>query len=108
MLSDYHGPATRSRALGLHQTSVYAGTIAGGFFAGLIGQYYGWRWSFVVFGGLGILLGILLQRLLLEPNRGAAEREGARPSDTRVVGKPLSFRKALGLIGRTPTALLLM
>src|SRR5450755_2699470 len=37
LLSDYHAPATRSRALGLHQTSVYAGTIAGGFFAGLIG-----------------------------------------------------------------------
>src|SRR5262249_10534834 len=41
MLSDYHGRRTRSRALGLHQTSVYVGTIAGGFFAGLIGQYYG-------------------------------------------------------------------
>ena len=41
LLSDYHSPATRSRALGLHQTSVYIGTIAGGFFAGLIGQNYG-------------------------------------------------------------------
>ena len=43
MLSDYHGPQTRSRAMGLHQTSVYVGTIAGGFFAGLIGEQYGWR-----------------------------------------------------------------
>src|SRR5579885_3413374 len=58
LLSDYHSAGTRSRALGFHQTSVYIGTIAGGFFAGLIGQRYGWRWSFVVFGGLGILLGI--------------------------------------------------
>src|SRR5437870_12199507 len=56
MVSDYHGPSTRSRALGIHQTSVYVGTIAGGFFAGLIGQYYGWRLSFIVFGGLGVLL----------------------------------------------------
>ena len=39
--------------MGLHQTSVYVGTIGGGFFAGLIAQYYGWRLSFVVFGGLG-------------------------------------------------------
>ncbi len=38
LVSDYHGQATRSRALGFHQTSVYTGTIAGGFFAGLIGQ----------------------------------------------------------------------
>ena len=62
LLSDYHGKATRSRALGLHQTSVYIGTIAGGYFAGLVGQRYGWRWSFVVFGGLGILLGLVLRR----------------------------------------------
>jgi MFS family permease len=43
LISDYHGKETRSRALGLHQTSVYIGTIAGAFFAGLIGQHYGWR-----------------------------------------------------------------
>jgi MFS family permease len=73
LISDYHGKSTRSRALGLHQTSVYIGTIAGGFFAGLVGQRYGWRWSFVVFGGLGIVLGMVLAKFLIEPNRGAAE-----------------------------------
>jgi MFS family permease len=72
-VSDYHGKATRSRALGLHKTSVYIGTIAGGYFAGLVGQRYGWRWSFVVFGGLGILLGLILRRYLIEPQRGAAD-----------------------------------
>ena len=39
LISDYHGKRTRSRAMGTHQTSVYIGTIAGGFFGGLIGQY---------------------------------------------------------------------
>lgn len=73
LVSDYHGKATRSRALGLHQTSVYIGTIAGGYFAGMVGQRYGWRWSFVVFGGLGILLGLVLRRYLIEPARGAAD-----------------------------------
>ena len=88
MLSDYHSPETRSRALGLHQTSVYIGTIAGGFFAGLIGQRYGWRWSFVVFGGLGILLGLLLNRWLVEPTRGesdAAARSNASLNITAVL-----------------------
>ena len=33
LVSDYHGKATRSKAIGIHQTSVYIGTIAGGFFA---------------------------------------------------------------------------
>jgi MFS family permease len=77
LLSDYHGHPTRSRALGVHQTSVYIGTIAGGFFAGLIGQRYGWRWSFVVFGGLGILLGLALNKWLIEPTRAPSE---PRPS----------------------------
>ena len=57
LISDYHDRRTRSRAMGLHQTSVYVGTIGGGFFAGLIGQYYGWRLSFIVFGGLGVCSG---------------------------------------------------
>ncbi|MCC6393633.1 MAG: MFS transporter, partial [Bryobacterales bacterium] len=38
LVSDYHDKRTRSRAMGFHQTSVYLGTIGGGFFAGLIGQ----------------------------------------------------------------------
>jgi len=77
LLSDYHSPETRSRALGFHQTSVYIGTIAGGFFAGLIGQRYGWRWSFVVFGGLGILLGFILKKWLIEPKRTLPDTEVA-------------------------------
>ncbi len=100
LISDYHGKETRSRALGMLQTSVYAGTIGGGFFAGLIGQRYGWRSSFVVFGGLGILLGFVLQRFLREPRRGAAEN-GA-------VAVKLAPFDAIRLILRTPSALMLM
>ncbi len=67
LISDYHGPDTRSRALGLHQTAVYMGTIGGGYFAGLLAETYGWRLSFIVFGGLGVLLGLVLHRFLIEP-----------------------------------------
>jgi MFS family permease len=109
LLSDYHGRDTRSRAMGLHQTSVYLGTICGGFFAGLIGQYYGWRLSFVVFGGLGILLGLVLRRYLREPVRGAAdviEATGAHAPAPRSGG--LSLGEFFRLVGRTPTLLCLM
>jgi hypothetical protein len=98
MISDYHGKATRSRAMGLHQTSVYVGTIGGGFFAGLIGQYYGWRWSFIVFGALGILLGLFLNRLLVEPARGQADLAELGPHArlaTRMPPEPL-FENRLG------------
>jgi MFS family permease len=73
LISDYHGPATRSRAMSLHQSSVYAGSIAGGALSGLIGQYYGWRLSFVVFGALGVVLGVALWGVLREPVRGMSD-----------------------------------
>ena len=79
LLSDYHGPGTRSRAMSIHQSSVYAGTIAGGSVAGILGQHYGWRSSFYLFGSLGILLGVLLLVLLREPARarsGNMQNEG--------------------------------
>jgi MFS family permease len=104
LISDYHGKATRSRALGFHQTSVYIGTIAGGFFAGLISQYYGWRWSFAVFGGSGILLGVALSRFLIEPARGASDST----VDCTGPGQRITFTEFLSLLRNTPTALLLM
>jgi MFS family permease len=109
MLSDYHGQRTRSRALGFHQTSVYAGTIGGAYFGGLIGQHYGWRWSFLVFGGLGMVLGIGLWRFLIEPKRGAADQAAAEATAAPAGAEmrpPL--RDTLLLIGRRPTVWLLM
>src|SRR5580700_11956827 len=100
LVSDYHGKETRSRAIGIHQTSVYVGTIAGGFFAGLIGQHYGWRWSFMVFGGLGILLGFVLNRFLREPVRGQADV-------AKTTAGSLTFAQFLQLLRRTPTMLCL-
>jgi len=69
LISAYHGPATRSRAMSLHQSSVYAGSITGGAVSGFIGEHYGWRSSFVLFGAAGIVLGLLLWKLLLEPQQ---------------------------------------
>jgi MFS family permease len=109
LISDYHGRDTRSRAMGLHQTSVYVGTIGGGFFAGLIGQYYGWRLSFIVFGGLGIVLGFVLSRFLVEPVRGAADvAEATGGHAAAVMGGGLSLPAFLRLVARTPTLLCLM
>jgi MFS family permease len=105
IISAYHGKRTRSRALGFHQTSVYVGTIGGGFFAGLIGQYHGWRWSFIVFGGLGILLGIALSRFVIEPARASLD-DGADPDLTP--RGPLPLGDVLRLIIHTPTLVALM
>ena len=107
LISDYHGKDTRSRAMGIHQTSIYLGTIGGGFFSGLIGQHYGWRWSFLLFGALGILLGLCLNRLLIEPQRGAADSQdiGVRERTKRAKSVPITL--FLRVIWTTPTVLLL-
>ena len=107
LISDYHGRRTRSRAIGFHQTSVYVGTIAGGFFAGLIGQYYGWRLSFVVFGGLGMLLGAILWKFLREPVRGGMDLADAGLAKTATTRK-LRISEFLKTIWGSPSALLLM
>lgn len=73
LIGDYHAPRTRSRAMALHQSSVYAGTVAGGACSGWIAQNYGWRPMFVWFGMAGIAVGLLLWSLLREPPRGLAE-----------------------------------
>jgi MFS family permease len=73
LVSDYHGPDTRSRAMAIHQSSVYAGTIAGGSVAGVMADHYGWRSSFYLFGWFGVALGIILFFMLKEPRRGQAE-----------------------------------
>ena len=105
LISDYHGRESRSRALGLHQTSVYLGTIGGGFFAGLIGERYGWRLSFVVFGALGVALGLALRHALIEPARGAAEVDApARVQQVQEIG----FGAFVRMVGRTPTLLCLL
>jgi len=82
LLSDYHGKETRSRAMGLHQSSVYVGTVLGGTVAGFCADYFGWRVGFYLFGGLGLGLAAILLFCLREPLRGAADGPSPeQPSD---------------------------
>jgi MFS family permease len=116
LISDYHGKETRSRAMSFHQSSVYAGTIGGGAFAGFMAQHYGWRWGFYIFGALGILLAVVLMKFIREPLRGASEMNAVKVEAEQ---KPLSLREilreilralreVLPEILRTPTAVALM
>src|SRR5512133_3770945 len=90
LLSDYHSRATRSKAMAFHQSSVYAGAIAGGAVAGYMGGFYGWQESFFMFGGLGVLLGLLLITFLREPVRGQSEIQNGTLVSSQVpeISKP--------------------
>jgi MFS family permease len=73
LISDWHRPAMRSRALSLHQTGVFAGSGLGALIAGAIADQLGWRVPFVVFAVAGfIVAGILLVGLRDAPPRAQA------------------------------------
>jgi MFS family permease len=55
-----HHTKTRALAMSIHQTSLYIGIILSGVLGGLIADHYGWRSCFYLFGGIGIILAIIL------------------------------------------------
>jgi MFS family permease len=103
-ISDYHDPRTRSRAMSLHQSSVYLGTIGGGWLGGWFAEHLGWRAGFYVFGLSGMALAAVLYFFLREPARGQAELKMAPESPWPALRPGEAAREIL----LRPTALLLM
>ena len=124
LVSDYHSPKIRSRAMSFHQSSVYGGTVLGSWVAAILAQHYNWRYGFYIFGGAGFVLAIVLYRFLVEPTRGASETEvsgakgqvsgAGRGESSNLTPDPshltphVSFWVAVGDVVRRPTAWVLM
>jgi len=100
LISDFHAPATRSRAMSLHQSAVYAGTILGSWIAAALAEKCGWNFPFLLFGPAGILLAIIISLFLREPPRGGVQDLAVKPS--------ASIGETLGIIFRAPAAIFLM
>lgn len=92
-----HHTRTRSIALSIHQASLYIGVMVSGFLGGFVADQWGWRSAFYVFGGGGIVLGLILAWRLLD----------APPVARTDTGGYVSPLQALGVLFRSPTALLL-
>ena len=73
IISDYHGPKTRSKAMSFHQSSVYAGSIMGSWIIAWIAEHYRWQLGFYLFGGAGVALAL---RALRVPARAPARTDG--------------------------------
>jgi MFS family permease len=95
LISDWHRPAVRSRALSLHQTAVFAGMGLGSVLAGLIADQIGWQAPFVVFAGCGLAYALFLMRVL----RDAPIRHTAAEQD-----KP---KEPIGVVFQIKPALML-
>ena len=114
LLADYHGPRTRSRALSIHQTSVYLGTAGGAALTGFLAQRQGWRSPFWVLGLVGIVYAVFLVMGLIEPGRNQAEGKEAKriPPDNSDWGptatESTSLRDQIRRIIANPAAALLL
>ena len=99
ILAQYHTD-TRARAMSIHQTAYYVGVILAGWLAGLIADKAGWRWSFLIFGGIGVSWGILMIfRLDNRPPSISSKESGE-------MAKP-GFLDGFKAVFTTPTALML-
>ena len=96
LLAQYH-TETRARAMSLHQTAYYVGIILSGFLAGLIADKMGWRWSFCIFGSVGVVWGLVMMLFLKDKPKEAKETLPEKPR----------FLDGFKIVFTTPTAIML-
>jgi MFS family permease len=87
---------------------VYLGTILGSWIGAWFAEHVGWRYGFYLFGGLGMVLAVVLFKFLREPQRGAADAAAGDLAAHGVTAEPLSIRETLRVIFQSPVVPLLM
>lgn len=95
---------TRALALSIHQGALYVGIMTSGLVGGWIAQAWGWRSVFYVYGGAGILVGIIFLFRLKDERDLPGDPSHSQPSARPQWENPL---RSLSIIFRTPTAFLL-
>lgn len=64
LLAEAHSSATRSKALGIHQSAQLAGIVAGGWYGGWMADHVSWRAGFGLAAMAGLVYSVILARLL--------------------------------------------
>jgi MFS family permease len=75
IISDYFEPARRATALALFSVGLYVGIMFGYIAAGWVGEYFGWRRTFLVVGLPGLALAVLIRGTVREPPRTGIREE---------------------------------
>lgn len=73
LISDLFPVHKRAGALSIHTIGASTGVAIGLGVGGLLGELYGWRTAFIVFGLPGLLLALVVRFTLKEPTRGASD-----------------------------------
>lgn len=99
LIADYHAGSTRSRAIGLHQSGLYAGVALGGWGGGWGGQHFGWHQVFYVLGAFGIAYTLLLFLTLKDsPRRTDGNAELHTKPQVATAVRELSRRSSFWLL----------
>lgn len=102
LIGQYH-EKTRAFAMSIHQTALYCGMIGSGVIAGYLGQTYGWRSPFFLFGALGLLWALLMFFRLKEPGSKKGDHKVSPDKKTHKI----SLKEVAGVIFRKKSILML-
>ena len=81
LIGDWHPPATRSRALSLHQTAVFGGAGLGAVLTGFMADRLGWHAPFLIFGSIGLAYSLFLWRVLRDAPIVHTPAEAGKPAE---------------------------
>jgi len=73
IIADYFPHAQRSTAIALFNAGVPLGTFLGFLIGGVVNDWLGWRWAFVIAGLPGVLIAVVLKLTVREPVRGQVD-----------------------------------
>ena len=85
MISDLYPPHKRASAMATFITGAHIGILLAFLIGGLVGQAFGWRWSFVAAGLPGLFLSLLLLFTVKEPQRDIGSDQAPAPEGSMLV-----------------------
>ena len=97
LISDWHRSGTRSRALSIHQTGVFAGAGVGAVAAGALADAFGWRSPFLIFGLIALIFCAVLFKWLRDAPTAPSQSASSTASNRGPLRTVLQIPAALML-----------
>lgn len=104
MLADLYSPSKRAGAVGVFQSSNFAGIVGGTIAAGVLAAMLGWRDMFLVCGAVGVVVVVLLVFTVREPVRENASVGTPEPLGNFIEDLIVGSRRILSHPGFVPLA----
>jgi MFS transporter, ACS family, D-galactonate transporter len=93
LIADYHQGSTRSLAVGVHMTGLYAGQALGGFGA-TVASNFSWQTTFHTFGLIGVIYSLILIFFLREHRPVMVSVKNKKKAETGIS----SILKSMGML----------